>query len=104
MNEERAAKKNFQVFYVYLHWMMSSNVFLQEVTNRVEGLRQKASSSRQKVDEAKSSQASNKSSNAVLDSLTKLQHTGRINGFHVSDTHSALRRLVHDISRVGLGT
>ena len=50
---------------------------------RVQDLRAKASSSRQKVDEAKASQAASTSQNKVLDSLTRLSQTGRISGFHV---------------------
>jgi structural maintenance of chromosome 4 len=49
---------------------------------RVQELRSKASSSRQKVDEAKASQAASTSQNKVLDSLTRLSQTGRISGFH----------------------
>ncbi|KAG8797776.1 hypothetical protein FRC16_008533 [Serendipita sp. 398] len=45
-------------------------------------LRRKAAESQQKVEEAKSSQAQNRSANAVLDSLTKLSQTGRVQGFH----------------------
>ncbi|CAG7853766.1 Structural maintenance of chromosomes protein 4 [Serendipita indica DSM 11827] len=45
-------------------------------------LRGKASASQQKVEEARASQAQNRSANAVLDSLTKLSQTGRVQGFH----------------------
>lgn len=50
---------------------------------RVQQLRAKASSSRQKADEAKASQAASTSQNKVLDSLTRLRNAGRISGFHV---------------------
>jgi len=43
----------------------------------------KASSLRQRADEARASQAASTSQNKVLDSLTKLKQTGRIDGFHV---------------------
>ncbi|RDB19364.1 Structural maintenance of chromosomes protein 4 [Hypsizygus marmoreus] len=54
----------------------------QECQKKVDEWRVKASSSRQKVDEAKASQADNRSQGKVLDSLTRLQATGRIQGFH----------------------
>ncbi|CCL98907.1 uncharacterized protein FIBRA_00914 [Fibroporia radiculosa] len=55
---------------------------MQEMQARVQQLRLIASSARQKADEAKASQAANTSQNKVLDSLTRLKSTGRINGFH----------------------
>ncbi|TFK56417.1 hypothetical protein OE88DRAFT_1741296 [Heliocybe sulcata] len=55
---------------------------LQQLQVRVQELRSAASSSRQRVDEAKASHAANTSQNKVLDSLTKLKHAGRIEGFH----------------------
>ncbi|KAG2337616.1 hypothetical protein BDR05DRAFT_970038 [Suillus weaverae] len=48
----------------------------------VQELRSKAGSLRQKAEEAKASQAASTSQNKVLDSLTKLKQTGRIDGFH----------------------
>ncbi|KAG1859796.1 RecF/RecN/SMC [Suillus subluteus] len=48
----------------------------------VQELRSKASSLRQKSEEARASQAASTSQNRVLDSLTKLKQTGRIDGFH----------------------
>jgi len=54
----------------------------------VQELRGKASSSRQKADEARASQAASTSQNKVLESLTKLRNAGRINGFHVSSSDS----------------
>ncbi|KAG8836353.1 hypothetical protein FRC17_005639 [Serendipita sp. 399] len=48
----------------------------------LQNLRRKAAESQQKVEEARSSQAQNRSANAVLDSLTKLSQTGRVQGFH----------------------
>ncbi|KAG0697734.1 RecF/RecN/SMC N terminal domain-containing protein [Suillus ampliporus] len=48
----------------------------------VQELRAKAGSLRQRTDEAKASQAASTSQNKVLDSLTKLKQTGRIDGFH----------------------
>lgn len=56
---------------------------LQDTQARVHDLRAKASSSRQKAEEAKASQAASTSQNKVLDSLTKLKNAGRITGFHV---------------------
>ncbi|EPQ60070.1 hypothetical protein GLOTRDRAFT_112842 [Gloeophyllum trabeum ATCC 11539] len=55
---------------------------LQQLQSKIQQLRATASSSRQKVDEAKASQAANTSQNRVLDSLTKLKNSGRIDGFH----------------------
>ncbi|GLB43651.1 putative SMC proteins Flexible Hinge domain containing protein [Lyophyllum shimeji] len=55
---------------------------VQDCQKNVQEWRAKASSSRQKVDEAKASQADNRSQGRVLDSLTRLQATGRIAGFH----------------------
>lgn len=49
---------------------------------RVQELRSTAASSRQRVDDAKSSQAASTSQNKVLDTLTRLKNTGRISGFH----------------------
>ncbi|KAI0640132.1 RecF/RecN/SMC protein [Trametes polyzona] len=55
---------------------------LQAAQANIQGLRAKASASRQKVEEAKSSQEQNRSNNRVLDSLTRLKTSGRIQGFH----------------------
>ncbi|KZV88820.1 RecF/RecN/SMC protein [Exidia glandulosa HHB12029] len=60
----------------------SSDAKLQQLRSTIDDLRSRASSSRQKVDEAKASLAQNTSQNAVLDSLTRLKNAGRINGFH----------------------
>ncbi|KAF8633608.1 hypothetical protein AX15_001396 [Amanita polypyramis BW_CC] len=55
---------------------------LKSAQERVQECHQKASFTRQRVDEAKASQADSKSQNRVLDSLTRLQNSGRIQGFH----------------------
>ncbi|KAF8492752.1 RecF/RecN/SMC [Russula emetica] len=55
---------------------------IQDLTARVNQLRGQASSSRQRVEEAKASQAANTSQNKVLDSLTRLRNSGRVGGFH----------------------
>ncbi|KAF8514546.1 RecF/RecN/SMC protein [Hysterangium stoloniferum] len=55
---------------------------LKELQSQVQELRGKATASRQRVDEAKASQAANTSQNNVLDSLTRLKNSGRITGFH----------------------
>ncbi|KAG6856767.1 hypothetical protein H0H87_000945 [Tephrocybe sp. NHM501043] len=55
---------------------------VQESRADVDEWRKKAGTSRQKVDEAKASQADNRSRNSVLDSLTRLQQSGRVSGFH----------------------
>lgn len=47
-------------------------------------LRSKASGTRQKTEEAKASQAANKSQNQVSEVLNRLKSTGRLTGFHVS--------------------
>ncbi|KAH9973203.1 RecF/RecN/SMC N terminal domain-containing protein [Lactifluus volemus] len=55
---------------------------VQDLTVRVNQLRAQASSTRQRVEEAKASQAANTSQNKVLDSLTRLRNSGRVSGFH----------------------
>ncbi|EKM61772.1 uncharacterized protein PHACADRAFT_135672 [Phanerochaete carnosa HHB-10118-sp] len=55
---------------------------LQDIQARGQQLRSKASASRQKAEEAKASQAASTTQNKVLDTLTRLQQTGRISGFH----------------------
>lgn len=62
----------------------------QEAQEHVQELRSKASSSLQRADEAKASQAASKSQNKVLDHLTRLKQTGRIEGFHVRPAFSVL--------------
>lgn len=54
----------------------------QHAQEGIQKCRQKASATRQKVEEARASQAASTSQNRVLDSLTQLRRTGRINGFH----------------------
>ncbi|KAI9450035.1 SMCs flexible hinge [Lactarius psammicola] len=54
----------------------------KDLTIRVNQLRAQASSTRQRVEEAKASQAANTSQNKVLDSLTHLRNSGRVSGFH----------------------
>lgn len=56
----------------------------QGIQARVQKLRSDASSSRQKAEEARASQQANTTQNKVLETLTRLQHAGRISGFHVS--------------------
>ncbi|KAI0253228.1 RecF/RecN/SMC N terminal domain-containing protein [Lactifluus subvellereus] len=55
---------------------------VHDLTAHVSQLRAQASSTRQRVEEAKASQAANTSQNKVLDSLTRLRNSGRVNGFH----------------------
>ncbi|KAH8094744.1 RecF/RecN/SMC [Cristinia sonorae] len=55
---------------------------LEALRLRVQELRSKASSSRQKAEEAKASQQASTSQNKVLDSLNRLKGSGRISGFH----------------------
>ncbi|KAI0066534.1 hypothetical protein BV25DRAFT_1849078 [Artomyces pyxidatus] len=55
---------------------------LRDMQARVSELRTKSSSSRQRVDEAKASQAASTSQNRVEESLKKLKSAGRITGFH----------------------
>ncbi|KAI9444561.1 RecF/RecN/SMC [Lactarius indigo] len=55
---------------------------VQDLTIRVNQLRAQASSRRQRIEEAKASQAASTSQNKVLDSLTRLRNSGRVNGFH----------------------
>ena len=49
----------------------------------MQNLRAKATASRQKAEEAKSSQEQSRSNNRVLDGLNRLKHAGRVSGFHV---------------------
>ncbi|KAH9041388.1 RecF/RecN/SMC N terminal domain-containing protein [Lactarius pseudohatsudake] len=55
---------------------------VQDLTTRVNQHRAQASSTRQRVEEAKASQAASTSQNKVLDSLTRLRNSGRVSGFH----------------------
>ncbi|KAF8274355.1 RecF/RecN/SMC [Lactarius quietus] len=55
---------------------------VQDLNTRVNQLRAQASSTRQRIEEAKASQAANTSQNKVLDSLTRLRNSGRVSGFH----------------------
>ena len=73
--------------------IISDCILLQDAQARVQDLRGKASSSRQRAEEAKASQAASTSQNKVLDSLTRLRSAGRINGFHVS-VHCLRQRYV----------
>ncbi|KAF8210152.1 RecF/RecN/SMC protein [Mycena galopus ATCC 62051] len=55
---------------------------LQGAQSELQECRAKASSSRQKVAEAKNSLAENTSQNKVVDGLTRFKNAGRITGFH----------------------
>ncbi|KAI9453551.1 RecF/RecN/SMC N terminal domain-containing protein [Lactarius psammicola] len=55
---------------------------VQDLTIRVNQLRAQASSARQRIEEARASQAASTSQNKVLDSLTRLRNSGRVSGFH----------------------
>ncbi|TFK70065.1 hypothetical protein BDN72DRAFT_839506 [Pluteus cervinus] len=55
---------------------------LQDAQAQAQQWRGKATASRQRVDEAKSSQAANRSQGKVLDTLNRLKDSGRIQGFH----------------------
>jgi regulator of replication initiation timing len=69
---------------------------------RIQELRNKALSSRQKADEAKASQAANTSQNKVLESLTKLANAGHISGFHVCPSYLiSLHFLTNCLLRAG---
>ncbi|KAJ7096401.1 RecF/RecN/SMC [Mycena epipterygia] len=54
----------------------------QDVQREIQECKTKASSSRQKVAEARNSMAENTSQNKVVDGLTRYKNTGRISGFH----------------------
>ena len=56
--------------------------FIQTAQSTIQELRMKTSSLRQRVDEARASKQP-AHCNKVLDSLTKLKQTGRIDRFHV---------------------
>ncbi|KAG8852500.1 hypothetical protein FRB96_008688 [Tulasnella sp. 330] len=55
---------------------------LQNLEEEEQHLRSKASGARQKTDEAKASQAANRSQNQVSEVLNRLKSTGRLTGFH----------------------
>lgn len=74
----------------------------QALQGELANLRAKSAASQQKVEEARASQAQNRSANAVLDSLTKLSQTGRVQGFHVGVNIDDLLYLPHDYHRVDL--
>lgn len=75
----------------------------QDAQANIQRLRAKASASRQKVDEAKSSQEQSRSNNRVLDTLVRLKSAGRIQGFHVGHTYClALIPFVDVAGRVDL--
>lgn len=80
--EVRSAEKEFQVSY-FLTSLATMLKGQQDAQANIQGLRAKASASRQKVDEAKSSQEQSRSNNRVLDTLIRLKTAGRIQGFHV---------------------
>ncbi|TCD63502.1 hypothetical protein EIP91_005335 [Steccherinum ochraceum] len=62
--------------------VVDGNQKLEVMKARVQDLRSKASTSRQKSDEAKASQQASTSANKVLDSLNRLKNSGRVSGFH----------------------
>ncbi|KAK0434825.1 RecF/RecN/SMC N terminal domain-containing protein [Armillaria borealis] len=64
-NELRAAEKRYQ-----------------DAQANIQSCRAKAMSTRQKVDEAKSSQAESRTQNRVLECLTRFSEQGRVQGFH----------------------
>jgi structural maintenance of chromosome 4 len=72
-------------------WSLGHGGTFQDTQGLVQELRGKASSARQKAEEAKASQAASTSQNKVLESLTKLRNAGRITGFHVSKVHEAMK-------------
>ncbi|KAG9313165.1 hypothetical protein JVU11DRAFT_6616 [Chiua virens] len=83
--ELQAHEKNFHVRARNLHDTPSltrDRSCLQAAQAQVQELRGKSSSLRQRTEEAKASQAASTSQNKVLDSLTRLKQTGRIDGFH----------------------
>ncbi|KAH9026705.1 hypothetical protein EDB83DRAFT_2656020 [Lactarius deliciosus] len=55
---------------------------VQDLTTRVYQHRVQASSTRQRAEEAKVSQAASASANEVSDGLTRLRDSGRVSGFH----------------------
>ncbi|KAG7451885.1 uncharacterized protein BT62DRAFT_1071090 [Guyanagaster necrorhizus] len=54
----------------------------QDAQANIQSCRTKATSTRQKVDEAKSSQAESRTQNRVLECLTRFSEQGRVQGFH----------------------
>ncbi|KAH8993877.1 SMCs flexible hinge [Lactarius hatsudake] len=56
---------------------------IKDLAIRVGQRRAQASSTRQRVEEAKASQAASASTNEVLDSLTHLRDSGRVSGLHM---------------------
>ena len=82
-NESRAPERPGGVQSPSLNYLPKDG-HVQDLTAHVYQLRGQASSSRQRVEEAKASQAASTSQNKVLDSLTRLRNSGRVSGFHVS--------------------
>ncbi|KAF8661434.1 hypothetical protein AX16_001352 [Volvariella volvacea WC 439] len=62
--------------------LQAAETSVKEAQAMVQQLRGKATSARQRVDEARASQAANQTQNKVLDSLNKLKGMGRLSGFH----------------------
>ncbi|KAG6836004.1 hypothetical protein H0H93_012338 [Arthromyces matolae] len=62
--------------------IQSAESKVQDAQRNADEWKKKAGASRQKVDEAKASQAENRSRNIVLDSLNRLKEAGRVSGFH----------------------
>lgn len=88
LTEERALKQRqtkmsalIQVSKSKLH--DSSPNLAQKLDVEHLPLKKRALASRQKLDEAKASQAASKTQGGVLDSLNKLRDQGRLPGFHV---------------------
>ncbi|KAK0504192.1 hypothetical protein EDD18DRAFT_1457261 [Armillaria luteobubalina] len=57
----------------------------QDAQANIQSCRAKATNSRRKVDEAKSSQAESRTQNRVLECLTRFLEQGRVQGFHIAD-------------------
>ena len=75
---------------------------------QMDDLKSKASSSRQRFEEAKKTQSDSTTQNRVLDGLNRLRASGRVSGFHVRQTSVSLLfevLTVHSKGRLGsLGT
>ncbi|KAH9048009.1 hypothetical protein EDB83DRAFT_2227158 [Lactarius deliciosus] len=75
--ETRAVKQRVQVGP-----LQTATTRLIDLTTRVYQHRVQASSTRQRAEEAKASQAASASANEVSDGLTRLRDSGRVSGFH----------------------
>ncbi|KAK7035384.1 Structural maintenance of chromosomes protein 4 [Paramarasmius palmivorus] len=79
---KEAAERQVQVSRHFNARLQTKLNLTKDTQNQVNHWRQKATSCHQRVHDAKASQAENRSQGRVLDGLTRLKDSGRIDGFH----------------------